>query len=258
MSYKEEKAIVSYYYDKNWNAFKSFLRKRFALSDSSLRRLYVASFSELVEKVHQQSFNLEKVPFKIQLFRLGSQRAVELLAVQSKEIPKETPAYLEEYAWQEQYIQIHRCVYCAIHGKDSIIRELEPTEMLVCIRQLLSIQGIKEKQCWNRPMEEVLSTQDKICAYYNGSVNASQRHELEKRVKEDQEFAQQYDATMLYLETEENILNELELIHVIKDAPKELFPLLLKEKKMNKRFIWQAAIVALILFLLNCLIKLIW
>ena len=96
MSYKEEKAIVSYYYDKNWNAFKSFLRKRFALSDSSLRRLYVASFSELVEKVHQQSFDLGKIPFKIQLFRLGSQRAVELLAVQSKEIPKETPAYLEE------------------------------------------------------------------------------------------------------------------------------------------------------------------
>lgn len=257
ISYKEEKALISYYYDKNWDAFKSFLRKRFALPDFSLRKLYAASFSELIAKVHQHQFDLGNAPFKIQLFRLGSQNAIAFLTGLSKNVPEKTPAYLKEYDWQEQYIQIHRCVFHAIWGTDSVMHELEPAEMLNCIRQLLSIQKIKADPRLENPTAEIFSSQDDMIAYFRDALSLPERRRIEKRVKEDPTFAQQYDATMLYLETEANILDELELIRVIKDTPKDIFPLLVKEKQANRRFIWQAAVVALILFLLNCLMKVI-
>ena len=258
LSYKEEKTIISYYYDKNWNAFKSFLRKRFAFSNSIIRKLYEASFSELIEKVRQGRFELENIPFKVELFRIGSQRAINLLEKQSKDIPEKTSAYLEEYAWQEQYIQIHRCVYRMICGKDSVIHELESSSMLACIKKLVSIQGVKETQWLEKPTEEISIRQDEMVAYFRDTLSVSERRKIEKKVKEDSVYAQQYDSTMLYLETETNILDELELVRIIKEAPKELFTFMIKEKQVNRRFIWQAAIVALILFLLNCLMKVIW
>ena len=82
-----------------------------------------------------------------------------------------------------------------------------------------------------------------------------ERFELERLIDKDNAFRLQYEATTLFSDTEDNVADDREKEEIFRNWSDTDLQAFLKEKRNNRRFLWQAALLALILFLLNLLMK---
>lgn len=244
----EEKGRLSFFYDKNWKPFQLFIRKRFALPRRVLRNIYDESFYQLAKEANTPSED-NAIPLKIKLFRKGTE-----LILQSDKGEKErtdSKAFEEEWQQQELYIGIYRLVRVWLAERENI-QDLAEEDILDCIRKVAG----KARIGWpDAEHTEMLKRQKQIGRYLSEEMKQRERFELERLIDKDNAFRLQYEATTLFSDTEDNVADDREKEEIFRNWSDTDLQAFLKEKRNNRRFLWQAALLALILFLLNLLMK---
>lgn len=245
---KQEKEILSFFYDKHWKSFLQFIRKRFPLSTGILREIYDDSFYRLAEQFSDGTKCVD-TPLKILLFR----EAVEQL-LQSKYAKKavtENTDFQKEWQQQEDYIEIYRNVKVWLEEKEKQ-PEITGSERYDCIRKLA--ERIDRMWTESEPAE-LLKRQMRIERYLAEELSQRERFELESDLNKDEAFQLQYEATTLFVDTRNNLMEDMEIVAIFRECQTESIRWISKEKRARRNFLWQAALVALILFLLNLLMK---
>lgn len=245
---EQDKEQLSFFYDRNWEPFRQFIRKRFRLSSFLLRKIYEESFGRLAEQIREG--NAITVPLKIALYRIASEKVQHLPATKRKELP-DVSAFQAEWQAQERYIQIYQVVKVWLDEEKEAYSD---EEKYVCIRKVAEMEAIE----WpaSVPHDEEIKRQKEIECYLFGEMKSRERFELEKVLHEDKVSRwSQYEAITLFTDTANNVADDEELKEIIESWKAEAVQSLLREKRTNRRFLWQAGLVALILFLLNLLMR---
>ncbi len=250
----EENEILSYGYDSYWPSFKEYVRTRYSVPSLIMRRCYAAGCLAMAHEIRSGKIKPCTIPLKIRWFQLAEQEIGSYYIEQQQPVPNETVAYRREVARQKEYQPVYRLVgelltAASENGQPS---EWTPEERLQAVRKVAALQGHYNDAWLARSVSELLANQEPIVAYCEGILPEKERKILEKRVQNDADFGTQYDMTLLTWETERAVCLDIDTIRVVHTVPERSLERLMKEKQKNRYFIWQAAIVALLLLLLKC------
>ena len=244
----QEKGRLSFFYDRNWKPFQLFVRKRFPLPRGFMRNIYDESFRQLATWVKEKP-DEANIPLKIRWFR----QAIELIR-QSDKGKKEladTKAFEEEWQQQEHYIGIYRLVRDWLAEREDK-QDIPEEEILACVRKVAEKAGITWPEAEHT---ELLKRQKQVERYLSEEMKQRERFDLERLIEKDDAYRWQYEATTLLSDTEDNVADDREKEEILRNWSDSDLQAFLKEKRNNRRFLWQAALLALILFLLNLLMK---